>query len=109
MRLNRLRRAMALALLALTGGLSVGVPLLDSREAFEAPGIEAQHDASRCSYLHDHDLCVVFQQTPAEAAAASPPKLPAAARRRGTAPRSLHVATTQSVAWHAARAPPIRL
>ena len=69
-RLNLLYRTIALALFALTGGLAAGVPLLDAHETPGQAGIEETHD-SRCSYQHDHDLCIVFQQSPAEAAPAS--------------------------------------
>ena len=108
-RLKLLRRALALALFGLTGGLAVGVPLVDSRERFEEPGIEEQHDSSRCDYRHNHDLCVVFQQTPAAAALASALKPVAYPLLRTPSPRASLIAIWERFSTQSARAPPVLL
>jgi len=100
---------MALALLCLTGGLAAGVPMLDARERVEEPGIEAQHDASRCGFQHDHDLCLVFQQTPAEPTLASPPKPLSAPELRTPVRRADFIAARDRFATRSARAPPVLL
>lgn len=107
--LNPLFRAIALALFALTGGLTGGVPMLDAHEAPAEPGIEETHDSSRCSYQHDHNLCVVFQQSPAEAALLSPIKPLDAPVFRVEATQSADVATAPRTALQPARAPPVLL
>ena len=99
-------RTIAVALFALTGGLTAGVPLLDAHEPADGPGIEETHDASRCSYQHDHSLCVVFQQSPAEATFASPFKPLAAPQVRIEAPPTADIATPTCTSRHPARAPP---
>lgn len=108
-RLNPLFRAIALALFALTGGLTAGIPMLDAHEAPAEPGIEGTHDSSRCSYQHDHNLCVVFQQTPAEVAFRSAPKPLEALAVRLDAPRSEGIATAPQTTRRSARAPPVPL
>lgn len=108
-RLKLFRRALALALFGLTGGLAVGVPLVDSRERLEKPGIEEQHDSSRCNYRHNHDLCVVFQQTPAAAALASALKPVAAPTLRTPTPRPNLVGMWERFSTQSARAPPVLL
>ena len=108
-RLKLLRRAVAVALFSLTGGLAVGVPLVDSQETFEEPGIEERHDASRCSYLHDHDLCVVFQQTPAATALASELKPVAAPTLLTPSPQANFIAMWKRFSTQSARAPPVLL
>lgn len=108
-RLKLPRRALALALLGLTGGLAVGVPLVDSRETVEETGIEARHDASRCTYQHNHDLCVVFQQTPAARALASALKPVAAPTLRSPSPWADHIAIWERFSTRSARAPPVLL
>ena len=108
LRLKLPSRAMATALFVLTGGLSVVLPLLDAREPLEAPGIEAQHDASRCSYFHDHNLCVVFHNTPA----ATPPGAalkPLAATLRAPNPPAPSTGNSARRSTASARAPPILL
>lgn len=108
-RLRPLYRTIALALIALTGGLTAGVPLLDAHEPPEGPGIEETHDASRCGYQHDHSLCVVFQQSPAEAAFSSPFRPLAAPDLAIDAPGATNFAPAPSTALHSARAPPVLL
>lgn len=108
-RLKPLRRAMALALLCLTGGLFVGVPQLDALEIVEEPGIEQQHDASRCGYRHDHNLCVIFQQTPAQATLASPLRPLTAPELRGPISQVGFISMAERFSTQAARAPPVLL
>lgn len=105
-RLNPLFRAIALALFALTGGLTAGVPLLDGHESPAEPGVEETHDGSRCSYQHDHSLCVVFQQSPAEAEFPSQVRPLSASELRADPPRTADIAAAPLTARHSARAPP---
>lgn len=100
---------MALALLCLTGGLSISVPQLDARESVEQPGIEQQHDTSRCSYQHDHNLCVIFQQTPAQATLASPLRPLNAPELRSPISRVGFISMAERFSTQAARAPPVLL
>ena len=105
---NPLFRAVAVALFALTGGLSVGVPMVDAHETPSDTGIEESHDASRC-FQHDHSLCVVFQQTPAETVHVSPFKPLGSPELDVVAPPSSDVTARAIPAYHSARAPPVLL
>lgn len=108
-RLNPVMRVIALTLLAITGGLATAVPLLDAHEPFEGPGVEETHDSSRCSYRHDHNLCLLFQQSPAEAAPPSLLRPVAAPSLFRQTPRSTLIANAPRPARYSARAPPTLL
>lgn len=107
--LKPLKRALVLALVVLTGGLAGGLPLLDAHETSGRAGIERTHDASRCSFRHDHSVCIVFQQTPAAATTSSPFRPVAALELGSPLPRATFIASAFHRSNQSARAPPVLL
>jgi hypothetical protein len=107
LRLRPLRRAIALALVTLTGGMAAGVSVLDAYETVGEPGVEKSHDAARCSFQHDHSLCVVFQHTPAAATPSSPSPPLGSAEVHRAIPRTVLLLFGARLSDQPARAPPL--
>lgn len=84
---NRLRRALAPLLAALSVASAAVVPLLDAVEPERGAVLESAHDRASCARRHDHGLCT---QVAANAGiSAAPPRhglLQGSARRPPTRP-----------------------
>ncbi|MBI4538779.1 MAG: hypothetical protein HY704_04625 [Gemmatimonadetes bacterium] len=55
-----IRKAIAITIIGVLGGLPVGVPILDRDLVREHPVVEAHHHPGACVRSHDHTLCTAW-------------------------------------------------
>jgi hypothetical protein len=52
-----IRRSLSAAIVLLTLGLSVAVPVMERGTLVGETAVESHHDPSRCAHAHDHRVC----------------------------------------------------